>query len=122
MKKLLIITLWAIPFISSASSKSLDYCATVGSWAAQQTIDKFYQKNRNLDPQRATSTLLVRTALKEQSTPVTLGEWGALYTQTIKISLPYVDDKAPPITIIASSIISAEECSMSEPAFVEMAP
>lgn len=120
MKNRLIILIFAIPCVSFASSKALDYCASVESWAAQKTIDHFVQKNRALDPQRATASLLVRTALQDRVTPVILGDWGQLYAQTIKVTLPYVDNKTPPVTIIASSIISAEECSLSEPAFVDM--
>lgn len=126
MNQLFITLLLAMPalYISPASATSpnpLDYCATVESWTAQKIIDKFAQKNKNLDPLRATSYLMVRTALTDHDTPVTLGEWGQLYTQTIKISLPFIDHKTPSMTIIASSIISAEECSLSEPSFVNMA-
>ena len=120
MKKVFIISVLAMPCVSLASTKALDYCATVESWAAQKTIGSLVQKNKMLDPQRATSALLVRTELKDKSAPVTLGDWGQLYTQTIKVTLPYIDNKMPPKTIIATSIISAEECSLSEPAFVDM--
>ncbi|WON78295.1 hypothetical protein [Serratia sp. UGAL515B_01] len=120
MKKLLILILLVIPGISTATSKALDYCATVESWAAQKVIQQLVQKNKDLDPQRATALLLERTALKEQSKPVTLSEWGPLYTQTIKIQIPFTGNKKPPMTIIASSIISAEECSLTEPSYLDM--
>lgn len=120
MKKLVILTLLTIPGVSTATSKALDYCATVGSWTAQKVIQQFVQKNKNLDPQHATSSLLERTALTEQTHPVTLGEWGSLYTQTIKIQIPFTNNKEHPITVIASSIISAEECSLTEPSYIDM--
>ncbi|WP_411753161.1 hypothetical protein [Serratia sp. (in: enterobacteria)] len=120
MKNILIITLLAMPSIGYASSRALDYCAAVESWAAQKTIDSFVNKNQELDPQRATSSLLVRTALKDKRVPVMLGDWGQLYTQTIKITIPFVGNKKPPMTVIASAIISAEECSLSEPSFIEI--
>ncbi|AHG22835.1 hypothetical protein Z042_14850 [Chania multitudinisentens RB-25] len=120
MKKLLILTLLAIPGISAATSKALDYCATVESWAAQKVIQQLVQTHKDLDPKNATASLLVRTAIKEQEKPVTLGEWGPLYTQTIKIQLPFIDNKKLPMTVIASSIISAEECSLSEPSYIDM--
>jgi hypothetical protein len=122
MKNILIISLLIMPCMSSASSAALDYCATVESWAAQKTIDSFVKKDQDqeLDPQRAISSLLVRTALKDKMVPVKLGDWGQLYTQTIKVTIPFVGNKKPPIAVIASSIISAEECSLSEPSFVEM--
>jgi hypothetical protein len=120
MKNILIITLLVIPCISSASSQALDYCAKVESWAAQKTIDSLVKKDQELDSQRATSSLLVRTALKDKTVPVKLGDWGQLYTQTIKITIPFVGNKKPPMTVIASTIISAEECSLSEPSFIEM--
>lgn len=120
MKTLLMITLLTIPCISTATLKALDYCATVESWAAQKTINQLIQQNKELDPQHATSFLLVRTALKDHIKPITLGEWGPLYVQTIKISIPFINNKKPPVTILASSIISAKECSLTEPTYIDM--
>ncbi len=56
----------------------------------------------------------------EKSTPVSMGEWGQLYTQTIKILLPFKDVNKGSKTIIATSIISSEECSISEPSYLDM--
>lgn len=93
MKNILIVMLLAMPCISLASTKALDYCATVESWAAVKAIDNLVQKNQALDPQRATSSLLERTELKDKNDSSYTRGLGQLYTQTIKITVPFVGNK-----------------------------
>jgi hypothetical protein len=120
MKSTLISLMVLIPVIASASDKVLDYCATVDSWAAQKVITAVTLQDRTLDPNQASSSLLMRAAVMEKSTPLSMGEWGQLYTQTIKILLPFKDVNKGSKTIIATSIISSEECSISEPSYLDM--
>ncbi|MDE1480291.1 hypothetical protein KKJ17_18985 [Xenorhabdus bovienii] len=125
MKNLILFAMIFIPSIalSSTSTKdALDYCATSQSWAAQKVIYAIAEKNKQLDKIRATSSLIERTKLVKGKKPVIFEEWGQLYTQTIEISIPYIDNQKKPVILIASSIISAEECSLTEPAYFDITP
>ncbi len=103
-----------------ANTEALDYCATVESWAAQTTLQQVTANHKELNTHQATAVLLHRSALKDGDAPVLLGEWGQLYTQTIKITIPFWSDKKSPLVVLATSIISAEECSLSQPSYVEI--
>lgn len=103
-----------------ANTDALDYCATLGSWAAQTTLQQFTANREELNTHQATAVLLQRSALKDADAPVRLGEWGQLYTQTLKITIPFRNDKKSPLVVLATSIISAKECSLSQPLYVEM--
>ncbi|PHM35959.1 hypothetical protein [Xenorhabdus innexi] len=125
MKKFILLTLLCFPGIAlsatkTPSQKALDYCATVDSWAAQKVIDAELRKGKELDREKATASLINRTKLVSGKNAIQLGEWGQLYTQTIEVSVPYIDNQKKPMRLIVSSIISAEECSLTEPAYVDM--
>ncbi|PVZ83055.1 hypothetical protein C9426_27815 [Serratia sp. S1B] len=125
MKPLSNITLLALLFISLPSSaytlnEKLDYCAKIESWAPWKVISALSSKDKGLDIGNATSVLINRVALKENNKNITLGAWGDLYVQTIKITIPYVNNKMQPKIIITSSIISPEECSLSEPSYLDV--
>ncbi|MBD2780390.1 hypothetical protein [Xenorhabdus szentirmaii] len=104
--------------------EALDYCATEKSWVAQKvllhTIED--QENKQLDPDNITSTLLARYPLQKNELPITFFEWGQLYNQTTEISIPFIDKQKSPLIFIATSIISAEECSLAEPSYFEITP
>ncbi|CDG17215.1 hypothetical protein [Xenorhabdus doucetiae] len=122
MKKNILFGMLFIPYIAFSSTKDetkkdLDYCATVQSWAAQIVINDAYRKNNQLDRMSATSSLLERTKLVKEGRPIVLKESGQLYTQTLEVTIPYVDKNKKPVVFIASSIISAEECSLTEVAY-----
>ncbi|PHM44864.1 exported hypothetical protein [Xenorhabdus mauleonii] len=112
-----------VPSIALSSTKEdLDYCATVKSWAAQKVIDAAFEKDKQLDREKATSSLIERTKLVEGNKPITFKDWGQLYAQTIKVSIPYIDKQKKSAIFIASSIISAEECSLTTPSYFDMTP
>ncbi|MBD2806588.1 hypothetical protein ID855_18215 [Xenorhabdus sp. ZM] len=122
MTKNILFGMLFIPYIAFSSTedeakKDLDYCATVQSWAAQIVINDSYRKNNQLDRMRVTSSLLERTKLVKEGRPIVLKESGQLYTQTLEVTIPYVDKNKKPVVFIASSIISAEECSLTEVAY-----
>ncbi|MDE9429014.1 hypothetical protein [Xenorhabdus bovienii] len=54
--------------------------------------------------------------------PITFSEWGQLYSQTTEITIPFIDNQVPPIILITSSIISAVECSLTEPTYFDITP
>ncbi|MDE9558073.1 hypothetical protein KKJ06_22560, partial [Xenorhabdus bovienii] len=55
--------------------------------------------------------------LVKEGKPIVLKESGQLYTQTLEVTIPYVDKTKKPVVFIVSSIISAEECSLTEVAY-----
>lgn len=127
MKKIMLLTILFFPLVALTAPQdslenNLNYCASVGSWAAQKVISQELSKNKNLDSKKATALLIHRTRLKNENNPVTLGDWGQLYTQTITITIPYIHKKKKPLTLIASSIISAAECSLTDPAYIDSTP
>ncbi|SFN45220.1 hypothetical protein [Xenorhabdus japonica] len=127
MKKLILLAMLFIPSIALSSTKdatkeALDYCATTESWAAQKVIDAAVERNKQLDRMKATSSLIERHKLVKGKKPITFEDWGQLYTQTIEVSIPYIDSHKKPVIFIASSIISAEECSLTEVAYFNITP
>ncbi|MBC8949854.1 hypothetical protein [Xenorhabdus sp. TS4] len=127
MKKIILFAMLFIPTIAFSSikddtEKALDYCATTESWAAQIVITNSYRKNNQFDRMKATSSLLERTRLAKEGKPIVLKESGQLYTQTLEITIPYINKNKKPAVFIASSIISAEECSLSEVAYFDITP
>ncbi|MDC9594816.1 hypothetical protein [Xenorhabdus sp. IM139775] len=123
MKKLIALAILFVPGISlSSTNDDLDYCATIQSWVAQKVINTAVEKNKHLDQFRATSSLIERSKLIKGKKPIVFNEWGQLYTQTIEISIPYIDNHKKSVTLIASSIISAEECSLAEPTYFDITP
>ncbi|PHM36585.1 hypothetical protein [Xenorhabdus innexi] len=123
MKKLLTFTMLFIPSIGIASAnENLNYCATTESWAAHKVITSAVRKNNQLDKYQAKSILINRHLLEKNKSPITYSEWGKLYSQTIEVTIPYIDKDKSPMIIIASSIISAEECSFSDPTYIDITP
>ncbi|MBC8955030.1 hypothetical protein [Xenorhabdus sp. PB62.4] len=123
MKKNILFAMLFIPTIAFSSTKDdLDYCATVESWAAQQVIESAFEKNKQLDKLKATSFLIERTKLIDGKKEIKFEDWGQLYTQTIKVIIPYVNNQKKEVTFIASSIISAEECSLGMPSYFDITP
>ncbi|MDC9589784.1 hypothetical protein PSI23_10865 [Xenorhabdus sp. XENO-10] len=127
MKKFILLVLLCVPGLAvsatkETSQKALDYCATVESWAAQKVIDAEWKKNKQLDRAKASSSLLNRTKLVRGKNAIQLGEWGQLYTQTIEVSIPYIGNQKKSTQFLVSSIISAEECSLTEPAYIDITP
>jgi hypothetical protein len=127
MKKSILIAMLFIPGVALSSTKdatteALDYCATVESWAAQKVIDAEFNKNKQLDRIKATSSLIERVKLVKGNSPIKFEDWGQLYTQTIEVTIPYIDKRKKPAVFIASSIISAEECSLTEVAYFDITP
>ncbi|MDC9595677.1 hypothetical protein [Xenorhabdus anantnagensis] len=121
MKKFIVFAMLFVPSIAlSSTNDDLDYCATIQSWPAQKVISIIVEKNKQLDQLRATSFLIERSKLVKGKKPIVFEEWGQLYTQTIEITIPYIDNHKKPVTFIASSIISAEECSLTEPAYFDI--
>ncbi|MDE9448097.1 hypothetical protein KKJ04_21925, partial [Xenorhabdus bovienii] len=96
--------------------------STVESWPAQKVILAEYQKNEQLDRMKASSFLIERTKLAKGNKPIKFEDWGQLYTQTIEVTIPYIDNQRKPKVFIASSIISAEECSLTQSAYFEITP
>ncbi|MDC9616196.1 hypothetical protein PSI19_20535 [Xenorhabdus khoisanae] len=123
-KKILISMLFISSVVFSSMKDDLDYCATVESWAAQQVIESAFEENTQLDKLKATSFLIERTKLMDGKKEIKFEYWGQLYTQTIKVVIPYVNNKNKEVTFIASSIISAEECSlgMGMPSYFDITP
>ncbi|OTA14148.1 exported hypothetical protein [Xenorhabdus vietnamensis] len=116
-----------IPGIALSSSltndetkNALDYCATPESWASQYVINSSFRKDKSFDRMKATSSLIERTKLVKGDKPIFLKESGQLYTQTLEITIPYIDKNKKPAVFIASSIISVEECSLSEVAYFDI--
>lgn len=127
MKKLILLAILCVPSIALSASKdstreALDYCATVESWPAQKVILTEYRKNKQLDRMKATSLLIERTKLVKGNKPIQFEDWGQLYTQTIEVSIPYINNQKKSAVFIASSIISAEECSLTESAYFKISP
>ncbi|WP_426577544.1 hypothetical protein ACP179_05305 [Xenorhabdus stockiae] len=123
MKKFLTFTMLFIPAIGIASTnENLDYCATTESWAAYQVINAAVRKNNQLDKHQANSILINRHLLEKNKLPITYSAWGELYSQTIEVTIPYIDKNKSPMIIIASSIISEEECSFTDPTYVDITP
>ncbi|MDC9582878.1 hypothetical protein PSI15_15105 [Xenorhabdus sp. PR6a] len=123
MKKLIALAILFVPGISlSSTNDDLDYCATSQSWIAQYVINTVVEKNKQLDRMKATSSLIERRKLIKGKKPIVFNEWGQLYTQTTEISIPYIDNHKKPVILIASSIISAEECSLTEPTYFDITP
>ncbi|MDX7999370.1 hypothetical protein FE394_09175 [Xenorhabdus sp. Reich] len=125
MKKFILLAMLCVPGIALSSTKdetkeALDYCATAESWATQKVIDAAFDKNKQLDRMKATSSLIERTKLVKGNKPITFQDWGQLYTQTLEITIPYIDKHKKPAVFIAASIISAEECSLSEVAYFDI--
>ncbi|WP_237387160.1 hypothetical protein [Xenorhabdus sp. Sc-CR9] len=106
----------------SSIDESLNYCATIESSAAQKVIQHAVEENKQLDPYKAVSTFITRYPLAKNKLPITFLDWGQLYTQTIEISIPFIDKQKPPMIFIAASIISAEECSLTEPSYIDITP
>ncbi|MDX8000148.1 hypothetical protein FE394_13270 [Xenorhabdus sp. Reich] len=119
----IIITMLLIPEIGFSSvNESLNYCAKNESWVAQKIIQHAAAENKYLDPYNATSILITRYPLAKDKLPITLSDWGHLYTQTIEISIPFFDKQKSPVIFIATSIISTEECSLTEPSYINITP
>ncbi|WP_127958067.1 hypothetical protein [Serratia microhaemolytica] len=98
--------------------QKLDYCATAGSWAAQTIANEEKIQNPRLDRDKVTSVLISRTKMKDiNDKKIQVPNLGDLYLQTIMVSIPYINDEKKPAVFIASSIISAEECSISNPSY-----
>lgn len=123
MKKNIPILMLFISSVSFSSTKDdLDYCATVESWAAQQVIESAFEKNKQLDKLKANSFLIERTKLIDGEKEIKFEDWGQLYTQTIKIIIPYANNQKKEVIFVASSIISAEECSLGMPSYFDITP
>ncbi|MBD1227959.1 hypothetical protein [Xenorhabdus griffiniae] len=123
MKKNIFISILFTSNVAFSSTKAdLDYCATVESWATQQVIESAFEKNKQLDKLKATSFLIERTKLMDGRKEIKFEDWGQLYTQTIKVIIPYVNNQKKKVTFIASSIISAEECSLGMPSYFDITP
>ncbi|CDG89417.1 hypothetical protein [Xenorhabdus bovienii] len=123
INKVIVFAMLFIPRMGfSLVDEDLDYCAKKESWVAYKVIEKAVEKNNRLDKHRAVSTLLARHKLKKEKLPITFSEWGQLYSQTTEIVIPFIDNQAPPIALITSSIISAAECSLTEPIYFDITP
>ncbi|MBI6550509.1 hypothetical protein [Xenorhabdus lircayensis] len=123
INKIVIITILSIPKIGFSSvNENLNYCATTESWVAQKVIQHAVEKNKQLDSYNAVSTFIARHPLAKDKLPITLLDWGQLYTQTIEILIPFIDKPKPPVTFIATSIILAKECSLTEPSYINITP
>ncbi|AOM39535.1 hypothetical protein [Xenorhabdus hominickii] len=121
MKKIVVFVILIFSNITFASeNEDLDYCATIESWAASKVISSVITKNQELDQYQATSSFISRHKLVKEGKPITLTEWGQLYIQTIEISIPYINNQKKSVTLIASSIISTQECSLTEPAYFDI--
>lgn len=124
MKKIILLAIMFAPGCvlsvpQDTLEKNLNYCSSMESWAAQKVISRELSKDKQLDGEKATSLLINRTRLEKGNIPVKLGDWGQLYTQTIAITIPYIHKQKKPLTFIASSIISAAECSLTDPAYID---
>ncbi|OTA17640.1 exported hypothetical protein [Xenorhabdus vietnamensis] len=123
LSKISIIAILSIPKIGfSTVDKNLNDCATTESWVAQKVIQHAVEKNKQLDPYNATSTFITRYPLTKDKLPITLSGWGQLYTQTVEISIPFIDKQKSPMIFIATSVISEEECSLTEPSYIDITP
>ncbi|CBJ81116.1 hypothetical protein XBJ2_1050002 [Xenorhabdus bovienii str. Jollieti] len=40
--------------------------------------------------------------------PITFSEWGQLYSQTTEIVIPFIDNQAPPMTLICMPVLTFE--------------
>ncbi|MDC9613150.1 hypothetical protein PSI19_04470 [Xenorhabdus khoisanae] len=87
---------------------------------AQKVIQHAVEANKQLDPQNVVSTVIARHLLAKDKLPITLSDWGQLYNQTIEISIPFIDKQKSPVTFIATSIISTEECSLTDPSYIDI--
>lgn len=95
-----------------------DYCATSQAWAAQITVAKL--RNEHFDPQPLPKVEL----LSQQRLSGTHGlraskDFGELYSQTLLITVTSQRPKQAAKHFIVSSIISDQECSMSEPIIID---
>ncbi|MBD2785734.1 hypothetical protein ID858_06230 [Xenorhabdus sp. DI] len=123
MKNFILFAMLLVPSIALSSTEdALDYCATSQSWTAQYVINRSFERNKQLDRMKATSSLIERSKLVKGKKPIVLKELGQLYTQTTEISIPYIDNHKKSVILIASSIISAEECSLTEPTYFDITP
>lgn len=121
INKILIIAILSIPKMGFSSvDENLNYCATTESWVAQKVIQHAVEANKQLDPQNVVSTVIARHLLAKDKLPITLSDWGQLYNQTIEISIPFIDKQKSPVTFIATSIISTEECSLTDPSYIDI--
>lgn len=118
---LLISLLMSISNSFADNQAALDYCAKVDSWPASRAISEEIKANPQLDESHATTQLLSRKPVIENGKHVNAGAWGPVYIQIIKISIPYKKPKSKyNIELLASSFISAEECSLSEPSHINI--
>ena len=116
--------LLTILLINSAladDKNALDYCSKVNAWPASRMISEAVKNNALLDGSRASSKILSTTPVTENNKPVNAGIWGPIYLQIIKLSIPYkLPNQTQEVELIVSSFISAQECSIAEPSYMNL--
>ncbi|KAA9000667.1 hypothetical protein FJU30_10650 [Affinibrenneria salicis] len=113
-----IILMSVVLFISPAllaREMNIDYCSTTESWAIQRTIEELKTSNNDLDFKRITVEILNLSALKEDEKTIKVNGFGVLYAQTLKVIIPHLNNSQDKEVLLVTSIISDEECSISQP-------
>lgn len=107
--------------VFAANKSDLDYCSGVDAWAATKVISEEVRKNALLDGTQAMTQLLSTRPVTGNNMPINAGTWGPVYLQVIKVSIPYkTTSKNRKVELLVSSFISAQECSMSEPSYINL--